>query len=42
MAMMPAKHFSDDELKAIFAYTRTIKPIRNIVPAATPPVLAKK
>lgn len=29
------QHFTDDELKAIFAYLRSIKPINNLVP---PPV----
>jgi mono/diheme cytochrome c family protein len=28
---------SDDDLKAIFAYLRTIKPIKNLVPAPIPP-----
>ena len=28
---------SDDDLKAIFAYLRTIKPIKNAVPAPIPP-----
>lgn len=27
------QHFSDDELKAIFAYLQSIKPVRNLVPA---------
>lgn len=30
---------SDDELKAIFAYLKSTKPIKNIVPAAALPVL---
>lgn len=34
------KNFSDDELKAVFAYLRTIKPVKNVVPAPLPP--AKK
>ncbi len=33
---------SDDELKAIFAYLKSTKPIINVVPAAAPPVLAGK
>lgn len=33
---------TDDELKAIFAYLKSIKPIHNIVPAAQMPVLAEK
>ena len=31
------KNFSDDELKAIFAYLKTVKPINNAVPAPMPP-----
>src|SRR5688500_7559062 len=31
------KNFSDDELKAIFAYLKTVKPIKNAVPAPMPP-----
>jgi mono/diheme cytochrome c family protein len=27
------QHFSDDELKAIFAYLQSLKPVRNLVPA---------
>ncbi len=42
MAMMPVKHYSDDEMKAIFAYLKTIKPVRNIVPAPTPPAGVKQ
>jgi len=34
------RNFSDDELKAIFAYLKSTKPIRNIVPAPKPPVAA--
>ncbi|HEY3387714.1 MAG TPA: c-type cytochrome [Saprospiraceae bacterium] len=34
------KHMSDDELKAIFAYLKTVKPIKNIVPEPTPPAMA--
>lgn len=33
-------HMSDDELKAIFAYLKSIKPVKNIVPQAQPPVTA--
>jgi len=42
MSMMPVKHMTDDELKAIFAYLKTIKPIKNISVQPTPPVLAAK
>ena len=34
-------HMTDDELKAIFAYLKSIEPVENIVPAATPPVSVK-
>lgn len=33
---------SDDELKAIFAYLQTIKPVHNAVPAPVPPVSTPK
>jgi mono/diheme cytochrome c family protein len=42
MSMMPVKHMTDEELKAIFAYLRTIKPIKNNSVQPTPPVLAMK
>ena len=42
MAVMTFGAMTDDELKAIFAYTRTIKPVKNSVPQPTPPALAKK
>ena len=32
------KHMTDDELKAVFAYLKSTKPIANVVPAALPPV----
>jgi len=32
------RNFSDDELKAIFAYLKSTKPIKNVVPAPKPPV----
>jgi hypothetical protein len=34
------KLLTDEELKAIFAYLQTTKPINNVVPQAVPPVLA--
>jgi hypothetical protein len=34
------RNFSDDELKAIFAYLKSTKPIHNVVPAPKPPVSA--
>ncbi len=36
------KSMSDDEIKAVFAYLKSIKPIHNIVPEAATPVLARK
>jgi mono/diheme cytochrome c family protein len=42
MSMMPVKNMSDEELKAVFAYLRTIKPIKNNSVQPTPPVLARK
>ena len=34
------KHMTDDELKAIFAFLKTTKPISNVVPQIQPPVSA--
>jgi mono/diheme cytochrome c family protein len=42
MSMMLRQEITDDELKAIYAYLRTIKPIRNNSVQPTPPVLAMK
>ena len=42
MALMPFFQMRDDELKAIFAYLKTVPPIKNLVPEPTPPVLAMK
>ena len=42
MSMMPAKDMTDDECKAIFAYLRTIKPIKNNSVQPTAPVLPQK
>lgn len=36
------KHMTDDELKAIFAYLKSTKPINNVVPPPAPPVSAAK
>lgn len=36
------QHLTDGELKAIFAYLKSTKPIENVVPDAAPPVLARK
>lgn len=32
-------NMTDDELKAIFAFLKSTKPIQNVVPDATPPIL---
>ena len=42
MAMMPVKHMEDEELKAIFAYLKTVKPIKNRSVQPTPPASAPK
>jgi hypothetical protein len=34
------RYMTDDELKAIFAYLKSTKPVRNVVPAPEPPVSA--
>ena len=31
------RNFTDDEIKAIFAYLKTTKPVKNVVPAPLPP-----
>ncbi|RYY63685.1 MAG: c-type cytochrome [Chitinophagaceae bacterium] len=41
MSMMPFKHMSDEELKAVFAYLKTLKPIKNKSVQPTPPLLAR-
>ncbi len=35
------KHMTDDELKAIFAYLKTTKPVKNVVPPPVPPLSAQ-
>jgi len=42
MSMMPVSHYQDDEMKAIFAYLKSIKPVRNVVPPPTAPASAPK
>jgi hypothetical protein len=42
MSMMPIKHMTDDELKAVFAYLKTLKPVKNNSVQPTPPALARK
>ena len=36
------QHMKDDEIKAIFAYLKSIKPVNNLVPNALPPIHAMK
>lgn len=42
MALMPVKFMQDAELRAIYAYLRTIKPVKNMSVQPTPPALARK
>jgi hypothetical protein len=42
MSMMPAKDMTEDEMRAVYAYLRTIKPIKNNSVQPTPPVLPPK
>ena len=35
MSMMPVTEMHDDELKAIFAYLKTTKAVKNVIPEAT-------
>ena len=42
MSMMSGKYMTDDELKAIYAFLRTVKPIKNNSVQPTPPALAAK
>lgn len=42
MALMPVKHMTDGELKAIFAYLRTVKPVKNNSVQPTPPATPQK
>jgi len=34
------RNMTDDELKAVFAYLKSTKPVKNVVPEPTPPALA--
>ncbi len=36
------RNLNDDELKAIFAYLKSTKPVENVVPPAAPPVVQRK
>jgi hypothetical protein len=31
------KHMTDAEIKAVFAYLKSLKPVNNLVPAPIPP-----
>jgi len=31
------RHFTDEDLRSIFAYLKSIKPVENAVPAPIPP-----
>jgi mono/diheme cytochrome c family protein len=42
MPIASFRHMTDNELKAIFAYLKSTKPIHNVVPEAQPPVTAMK
>ena len=42
MPWQAIRNYSDDELKAMFAYLKSTKPISNMVPPATPPVTQRK
>jgi hypothetical protein len=42
MPWQVVRNMTDDELKAVFAYLKSTKPIHNIVPQPQPPVLAMK
>jgi len=42
MPWQAIKHHTDDELKAIFAYLKSTKPINNLVPPPAPPVVQRK
>ncbi len=39
MPWQTLKNLTDDELKAMFAYLKTVKPLKNVVPQPTPPAL---
>jgi hypothetical protein len=45
MPPMPApdvKNYTNNEMKAIFAYLRTVKPVHNVVPDYQPPAGAAR
>jgi mono/diheme cytochrome c family protein len=41
MSWWDYRHLTDDDLKAIFAYLRTLKPVKHLVDNAEPPTLCK-
>ncbi len=36
------RNMTDDDLKAVFAYLRTLKPVHHMVDNAEPPTLCKR
>jgi hypothetical protein len=42
MPIAAISNMTDDDLRAVFAYLRSVKPIRNRVPDPIPPVAAAK
>ena len=42
MALMPVKYMTDAEMRAIYAYLRTVKPVKNISVQPTAPALPRK
>lgn len=42
MPWQSIRYMTDDELKAIFAYLKSTKPISNLVPPPAPPVVQRK
>jgi mono/diheme cytochrome c family protein len=39
MPVQVTKHLKEEEIKAMFAYLKTVKPVKNAVPQPLPPVL---
>jgi hypothetical protein len=42
MPISSFRNFTDDELKAVFAFLKTVKPIHNVVAEYQPPAGAPK
>ena len=36
------RHAADEDLKAVFAYLRTVPPVKNQAPDYEPPAMARK